>query len=116
MQNIIPTLFNFDANRHTLWYNLIVKYFKWNADKDLHLLLERNISFEDVIFNIENGGLLDVIQHPNQERYPNQRILIVNVDNYAYLVPFVEQNDVIFLKTIIPSRKATKIYLGSNYA
>ena len=93
-----------------------MKFFKWNADKNLQLILERSISFEEVVFNIEKGGLLDVVQHPNQKRYPNQRIFIVNIENYAYLVPFVEQKDEIFLKTIIPSRKATRIYLGRKYS
>lgn len=88
-----------------------MKYFDWNEDKNELLRQERGISFEQIIFWIMNGGLLDTIRHPNQERYPNQQIFIVNVEQYAYLVPFIEDEQTIFLKTIIPSRKMTKIYL-----
>ena len=63
---------------------------------------------------IEAGGLLDILTHPNQARYPRQRILIVAADSYAYLVPFVEEEDCLFLKTIIPSRKATRDYLNEG--
>ncbi len=66
------------------------------------------------MFNIQKGRLLDDIEHPNQVKYPSQRIFIVEVDEYAYLVPYVENDDEIFLKTVIPSRKATKQYLGGN--
>ena len=72
---------------------------------------ERGISFDEVVFYIEQGDLLDIVYHPNQERYGGQRIFIVNIKNYAYLVPFAETKDEIFLKTIIPSRKATRKYL-----
>ncbi len=92
-----------------------MRYFSWNNEKNQLLKLERNISFEDVVFHIEKQHVLDIIQHPNQERYRGQKIFIVNIDNYAYLVPFVENEREIFLKTIIPSRKATKQYLrGQN--
>ena len=74
----------------------------------------RGISFEQVVVLIESGGLLDVLDHPNQARYPHQRIMIVASDGYAYLVPYVEEADGYFLKTIIPSRKATKQYLGKE--
>jgi len=90
-----------------------MQYFKWNPQKNEKLILERGISFERVVFFIENGHLLDVIKHPNQDRYPNQHQFIVEINDYAYLVPFVESEKEIFLKTIIPSRKATKKYLGS---
>jgi hypothetical protein len=64
-----------------------------------------------VVFHIERGDLLDILQHPNQARYAGQRIFVVNIDDYAYLVPFVEGEGDVFLKTIIPSRKATNLYL-----
>jgi len=73
---------------------------------------ERGISFEEVVFHIERGDVLDLLEHPNRERYPNQRVFVVDVEGYAYLVPFVEDESEVFLKTIIPSRKATRGYLG----
>ncbi len=88
-----------------------MKYFSWNNEKNRLLKSERNISFEEVVFHIKKKHLLDVVRHPNQEKYKGQRIFIVNIDNYAYLVPFVESEREIFLKTIIPNRKATKKYL-----
>ncbi|HIP73210.1 MAG TPA: toxin [Anaerolineae bacterium] len=90
------------------------KYFAWNAEKNKKLKRERQVSFEAVVFHIQNGGLLDVITHPNQTRYRGQRIFIVNINDYAYLVPFVEDDRVVFLKTIIPNRKATRRYLGTD--
>ncbi len=75
---------------------------------------ERGISLERIVYLIENKRLLRVITHPNQDKYPNQRMFIVNVEAYAYLVPFIEDEKEIFLKTIIPSRKATKKYLEIN--
>lgn len=91
-----------------------MKYFTWNNEKNQLLKSERNISFEEVVFHIEKQHVLDIVQHPNQKRYRGQKIFIVNIDNYAYLVPFVEDEREIFLKTIIPSRKATKQYLGGQ--
>jgi uncharacterized DUF497 family protein len=91
-----------------------VKYFTWNPEKNSSLILERGISFEEVVFHIENGDVLDLLEHPNRGRYPNQRVFIVNVEGYAYLVPFVEDECEVFLKTIIPSRKATRDYLGGS--
>jgi len=88
-----------------------MKYFSWNNEKNQLLKSERNISFEEVVFHIEKQHVLDIVQHPNQERYKGQKVFIINIDNYAYLVPFVESEREIFLKTIIPSRKATKQYL-----
>lgn len=89
-----------------------MKIFNWNSDKNQELILSRNISFEELIFHIEQGGLLDDIVHPNTSNYPNQRIFIVRVEDYVYLAPYVENEVEIFLKTIIPSRKFTKLYLG----
>jgi uncharacterized DUF497 family protein len=91
-----------------------MKYFSWNEEKNELLKEERQISFEDVVFYIEQGFLLDVLEHPNQEKYQGQKIFVVQIDEYAYLVPFVEDEREIFLKTIIPSRKATKKYLKGS--
>jgi uncharacterized DUF497 family protein len=91
-----------------------VKYFDWNVEKNDELIQERGISFEEIVFCIMHDGLLDVIEHPNKDSYPNQKIFIVNIDDYVYLVPFVEDEKTIFLKTIIPSRKMTKKYLGEQ--
>jgi uncharacterized DUF497 family protein len=91
-----------------------MKYFAWDNQKNQLLKVERNISFEEVVFHIEKKQLLDIVEHPNQEKYKGQKIFIVNINNYAYLVPFVESEQEIFLKTIIPSRKTTKKYLGDQ--
>jgi len=88
-----------------------MKYCSWDNDKNRRLKTERGVSFEQVIFYIERGRLLDIVEHPNPERYAGQRIFIVNINDYAYLVPFVETEREVFLKTIIPSRKATRKYL-----
>jgi uncharacterized DUF497 family protein len=91
-----------------------MKQFAWNVEKNTQLVKKRGISFERVIYHIEKEWVLDVIKHPNVSRYPNQRMFIVNINNYVYLVPFVENDTEIFLKTTIPSRKATKQYLGAS--
>jgi hypothetical protein len=91
-----------------------MKVFNWNSEKNHQLIVERDRSFEEVIFHIENGRLLDDICHPNSLVYPHQKIFIVEIDNYVYLVPYVETDDEIFLKTVIPSRKFTKLYLGGD--
>jgi len=88
-----------------------MKPFRWARDKNEALKAERGISFESVVVAIESGGLLDVLAHPNPAKYPRQRVLVVAADNYVYLVPFLEDKDCHFLKTIIPSRKATRDYL-----
>lgn len=88
-----------------------MKYFDWNPEKSASLEANRGIGFEDVITAIEEGLLLNTILHPNKTKYPGQKIYIVKIDNYCYSVPFVESDDKIFLKTIIPDRKATKKYL-----
>jgi len=88
-----------------------MKHFTWNSDKNELLIKKRGISFERVVYHIEREGLLDVVQHPNASKYPNQKMFIIKIENYAYLVPFVESKTEIFLKTIIPSRKATKKYM-----
>jgi uncharacterized DUF497 family protein len=89
-------------------------YYKWNIKKNEKLKSERGISFEQVVMHIERGDVLDVTIHPNQEKYPNQQIIIVEINEYAYLVPFVESSKGKFLKTIIPSRKATRDYIGGK--
>ena len=95
-------------------YSSGMKTYAWENEKNEWLINERGISFERIIHIIENNGLLDIIQHPNFEKYPNQRMFIVNINEYACLVPFVESEEEIFLKTVIPSRKATKKYIGGK--
>ena len=89
-----------------------MKPFRWNADKNDTLQKDRHVSFEAMVVAIEAGGLLDVLAHPNPKKYPNQKILFIERDGYVYLVPMVEEKDYFFLKTIIPSRKATRDYLN----
>ena len=89
-----------------------MKLITWNSDKNKLLQKERNITLEDVVLHISLGCILDTFEHPNQLRYPGQQIHLIDIEGYAYLVPFVESEDEVFLKTIIPSRKATKTYLG----
>ena len=91
-----------------------MKLFRWNPAKNESLKAGRGLSFEGITVAVESGGLLDILDHPNKARYPNQRVLVVTFDNYAYLVPFVEEEDHYFLKTIIPSRKATREYLNKG--
>ncbi len=91
-----------------------MKYFAWNSEKNAQLIEERGVSFERVVYHMERNEILDVIKHPNSSKYPNQRMFILNIGNYAYLVPFVETETEFFLKTIIPSRKATRKYLEDN--
>jgi uncharacterized DUF497 family protein len=86
--------------------------YKWNHEKNEELKAERGIGFEEVILYIERGDLLDVVEHPNRSKYPNQQMLVVKIRDYIYLVPFVEAEEGKFLKTIIPSRKPTREYLG----
>ena len=91
-----------------------MKPINWNSTKNRQLISERGISFEDIFFYLQQGALLDDIEYPNSDKYPNQRVFVINIDNYAYLVPYVEDRKEIFLKTVIPSRKATKQYLGES--
>ena len=92
-----------------------MKPINWSAEKNQLLMGERGVSFEDVLFALQAGGLLDDLVHPNSAKYPNQRLLVVQLEGYAWLVPYVETADEIFLKTIIPSRKATAQYLGEHH-
>ena len=88
-----------------------MKPFRWNSEKNDALKGVRGLSFESVVVAVESGGLLDIVNHPNQAKYPKQRVLVVAIENYAHLIPFVEEEDHYFLKTVIPSRKATRDYL-----
>lgn len=88
-----------------------MKTFAWNNDKNALLKSERLVCFEDVVIAIEVGLLLDILEHTNQEKYHGQKMFVVRLEDYVYLVPFVENEHEVFLKTIIPSRKATKKYL-----
>lgn len=91
-----------------------MKTFNWNAEKNEFLARERGITFDEIVQRIESGATVIETPHPNRKKYPNQSILIVDVDGYAYLVPCVIEGNEYFLKTIIPSRKATKKYLGEK--
>ena len=88
-----------------------MKEIDWDSSKNKRLKSERGVGFEDVVVRLVNGNVLDTLDHPNQEKYPNQRIHVLDINGYVFLVPFVENEQGIFLKTIIPSRKATKNYL-----
>jgi len=87
----------------------VTKRFAWNAQNNQLLKDERNLSFEEVVYHIAH------IEHPGKEKYARQKILIVRMRDYAWLVPFVETDEELFLKTIIPSRKATAKYLGKGH-
>jgi len=91
-----------------------MKAIAWSPEKNEVLKSERGISFEDVVFHTQAGDIIETFDHPNQEKYPGQRIHAIAIEDYVYLVPFVESDDEVFLKTIIPSRKAMKQYRGSN--
>jgi uncharacterized DUF497 family protein len=97
------------CNKFNSWTN-----YKWNKEKNERLKTERGISFEQIAMHGERGDLLDIVTHPNQSKYPNQQILVVEINDYVYLVPFVENENGKFLKRIIPSRKATRYYLGGK--
>ena len=85
-----------------------MKPIAWNPAKNELLKARRGISFEEVVFHIQAGDILETYDHPNQERYPGQQVHAIAIEDYVYLVPFVESEDQVFLKTIIPSRMATK--------
>jgi uncharacterized DUF497 family protein len=91
-----------------------MKSVTWNTEKNIRLKAERGVSFEEVVSAMSNGGLLIILDHPNTDKYPNQRMFVVRIRGYAYLVPFAETKQEVFLKTIIPSRKATRIYLDEE--
>jgi hypothetical protein len=85
--------------------------FRWDNEKNELLKITRGVCFEQVVLLMEKGEILDTIENPNQEKYPRQKIAVLMIDTYVYLVPYVENNEEIFLKTIIPSRKATNKYV-----
>jgi uncharacterized DUF497 family protein len=91
-----------------------MKLISWDPEKNALLKVQRGVSFEDVVFHIMAGDILDTIDHPNQKRYPDQQIHMIAIEDYVYLVPIIESEEDVFLKTIIPSRKATKAYRGTK--
>ena len=93
-----------------------MKPFRWNPDKNAQLKVARGISFEEIVLAIEDGGLRSILVHPNQRRYPGQVVLVVRHRDYVFLVPSVEEEAFYFLKTIIPSRKATRDYVEADDA
>ena len=92
-----------------------MKRINWNTKKSELLKELRGVCFEDLVYHIEKGDVLDDYLHPNQQKYSGQRIMVVALDNYAYLVPYVENEEELFLKTIIPSRNATEKYHGEDH-
>ncbi len=88
--------------------------FEWSDAKDRLLRKERGIGFQDILYHIKKGDVLEIARHPNAKKYPGQKILFVCVSNYVYLVPYVESGETKFLKTIIPSRRATRRLLKEN--
>ena len=91
-----------------------MKIFVWDEEKNELLKRERGVSFEEILFHIYNGDLLARLDHPNRAKYPHQQIFVVLVGDYVYMVPFVEDQEKYFLKTIIPSRRLTRDYLGER--
>jgi hypothetical protein len=91
-----------------------MKSLRWSPVKNEQLRQSRSITFEHMVVAIESGGLLDLVAHPNADKYPHQSVMVVVSDGYVYLVPFVEEGDHYFLKTVIPSRKATRDYLKTR--
>jgi hypothetical protein len=91
-----------------------MKHYAWDPEKNEQLKAERGLSFEQIVFHIEHGDEVDVLAHANPSKYPGQKISVVLVEGYAYLVPYVESEGEIFLKTIIPRRKATKKHVGKS--
>ncbi|MBI1961200.1 MAG: toxin [Parcubacteria group bacterium] len=90
-----------------------MKHIDWNKDKNAQLKARYEICFDEIVPLLNKAdGVLAVVPHPNQLKYPNQKMFIIEIDKYAYLIPFVEDNEKYFLKTIIPSRKATKKYIS----
>ena len=91
-----------------------MKYYDWNDEKNELLKKLRGVSFEQVVLAIVSGDLVDRVKHPNPEKYPDQKVLLVKIEDYIYSIPYVEDDEKIFLKTIIPNSKATKKYLGGK--
>ncbi len=91
-----------------------MKIFNWDNKKNERLKFERGISFEEVVFCIENGQILNVLEHPKKKKYKGQRMYVVAINNYAYIVPFIDSENERFLKIKFPSRKYTKLYLNKE--
>jgi uncharacterized DUF497 family protein len=91
-----------------------MKYYAWDEEKNNLLKETRNISFEEIVLSLSNNKLLEIVEHPNKQKYPNQKMFIVEVRDYAYIVPFVEDEEKYFLKTIYPSREATEKYFNKE--
>ena len=91
-----------------------MKYYDWNDEKNKMLKKLRGVSFEQVELAIESGDLIDRVKHPNAQKYPNQKVFLVKIEDYIYSIPYVEDDEKIFLKTIIPNSRATKKYLGDK--
>jgi uncharacterized DUF497 family protein len=91
-----------------------MKYFDWNDEKNEILKKTRGVSFELVELAIASGDLIARLKHPNPKKYPNQKVFLVKIEDYIYSVPYIEDDEKIFLKTIIPNSKATKKYLGEK--
>ena len=92
-----------------------MKPIAWSPEKNETLRAQRGISFEDIVFHIQAGDIIETYDHPNQGRYPDQQIHEIEIEGYVYLVPFVESEEEVFLKTIIPSRKATNKRRGAKH-
>lgn len=91
-----------------------MKVFQWNNEKNEWLIEHRGVCFEQVVILMGQEDVLDIVEHPNQDEYPGQRVAIVKIGDYAYLVPYVQNGEELFLKTIIPSRKATNKYVRTK--
>ena len=87
-------------------------FWDWDEEKNSWLKSERGICFEDIVLAVHEGKILDIIKHPNQEKYPDQYLYIIEIFNYVYIAPYIREKNTIFLKTIIPSRKMKKLYKG----
>lgn len=90
-----------------------MKRIYWDSAKNEKLKTERGISFEEILVCIENSEVLAIIQNPSK-KHSCQRAFVIGLNNYVYYIPFIEEGDDIFLKTIIPSRKLTREYLDSR--
>lgn len=91
-----------------------MKPLRWSAAKSELLKTERGISFEEIVVAVEAGALLEVVPHPSPQKYPRQKVMVVEFVGYAYLVPYVEEDDHFFLNTIVPSRKATRDFIAKE--
>ncbi len=91
-----------------------MKVFQWDNAKNEWLKENRGVCFEEVVILLEREDVLEIVNHPNQNKYPGQKIAIIKIGDYAYLVPYVQEREEIFLRTIIPSRKATNKYVRAK--